>query len=230
MTSNVTLNQALAQSQQTSNSSQQLAQDFDSFLTLLTTQLQNQDPLSPMDSTEFTNQLVQFSQVEQQINQNSKLDQLVTLGAANLTGAAIGYVGMDVKVQGSLMYFNGTDPVEIDYALQGDAPGGANLRIEDENGVLVRTIEAERFSGTHRAIWDGKDEFGNDLPIGRYEVFVDAIDAEDNPVQNSVAISGRVDGVDTRNGEVTLILEGDILTPVGSILSINQPQSGGSSS
>ena len=230
MTGNVTLNQALTTAQQTSNSSQQLAQDFDSFLLPLTTQLQNQDPLSPMDSTEFTNQLVQFSQVEQQINQNSKLDQIIALSAANLTGSALSYVGMDVMVSGNAMYFDGERPLQIDYQLRGDAGGGSKLRIENENGILVRTLDAEVFSGTHRAIWDGKNEFGNNVPIGRYKVFVDAIDVDDNPVQNSTAVSATVDGVDTQNGRITLLLEGGVQTPVEGILSVSRPKEAGGSS
>ena len=80
MASDVTISNALNSQQSTLNSSAQLAEDFDSFLQLLTTQLQNQDPLSPLDTNEFTSQLVQFAGVEQQINVNQKLNSLVSLG------------------------------------------------------------------------------------------------------------------------------------------------------
>jgi len=83
MVSDVTLTGQAANAQRTANQSVTLAEDFSQFLQLLTTQLQNQDPLSPMDSNEFTNQLVQFSQVEQQINANTKLDDLVALQLNN---------------------------------------------------------------------------------------------------------------------------------------------------
>ncbi len=72
----------------TNQSGLKLADDMQQFLTLLTTQLQNQDPLSPMDSTEFTNQLVQFSQVEQQITSNQKLDSLLALQLASISSVA----------------------------------------------------------------------------------------------------------------------------------------------
>src|SRR6201981_1569760 len=98
---------ASAASQAASNSTSQaagasktLSSNFDTFLTLLTTQLQNQDPLSPMDSNQFTQQLVQFSQVEQQINTNDNLKSLITQGA-NQTGAyAVSYLGKAVTIAG----------------------------------------------------------------------------------------------------------------------------------
>ena len=79
MVSDVTINSALNQQQKTESAKTGLAEDFAQFLTLLTVQLQNQDPLSPMDTTEFTNQLVAFTGVEQQINTNQKLDSLVAM-------------------------------------------------------------------------------------------------------------------------------------------------------
>src|SRR5262249_32024485 len=94
--SGVDINTALDQQAKTATTTQQPTTDFAQFLTLLTTQLQNQDPLNPMDSAQFTNQLVMFSQVEQQINANQKLDSLVALGVSNGLSAALGYVGLDV--------------------------------------------------------------------------------------------------------------------------------------
>ena len=86
MVGDVSIGTALNQQAQTNSSSVGLASDFNQFLILLTTQLQHQDPLSPMDTTEFTNQLVAFSGVEQQINTNQKLDSLVSLQLGNAFG------------------------------------------------------------------------------------------------------------------------------------------------
>lgn len=97
MTADVTLTGAMNKAQTTQRQGLKLAEDFDQFLNLLTTQLQNQDPLNPMDSNEFTNQIVQFSQVEQAINTNQKLDSLVSLQLASISGAALNYVGMDIS-------------------------------------------------------------------------------------------------------------------------------------
>ncbi|HZZ11369.1 MAG TPA: flagellar hook capping FlgD N-terminal domain-containing protein, partial [Paraburkholderia sp.] len=79
-----------------STASQQLAGNFDTFLTLLTTQLQNQDPLSPMDSTQFTQQLVAFSGVEQQINTNNNLQSLIALNQSQQAASAVSYIGHSV--------------------------------------------------------------------------------------------------------------------------------------
>ncbi len=78
-----------------------LSENFDAFLTLLTSQLQNQDPLDPMDSSEFTNQLVQFSAVEQQIQANQNLETLIQLQNAQSAANAVGYIGKDVEVPSS---------------------------------------------------------------------------------------------------------------------------------
>src|SRR5690242_8555320 len=86
-----------------------LAGNFDTFLTLLTTQLQNQDPLNPMDSNQFTQQLVEFSQVEQQINTNDNLKTLISLGQSRSAADAVGYLGKAVTVSnGDAALANGT--------------------------------------------------------------------------------------------------------------------------
>ena len=107
MVSNVTINTALDQQSKTAAAQDKLATDFSQFLSLLTTQLQHQDPLSPMDTTEFTNQLVAFTGVEQQINTNQKLDSLVSLQLGNAMGSALGYVGLDVSYISSEFYNDG---------------------------------------------------------------------------------------------------------------------------
>src|ERR1044071_9903433 len=93
---------ALANSQEkTANSSNKLAKDLDSFLLLLTSQLKNQDPLSPMDSTEFTNQLTQFAQVEQQINLNASLNNLIGLTQQSIVSNAVNYIGKTIEGESS---------------------------------------------------------------------------------------------------------------------------------
>ena len=223
MTSNVSLNQALQASQQTTNSSNQLAQDFDDFLVLLTTQLQHQDPLSPMDSTEFTNQLVQFSQVEQQINQNAKLDSLIALNTANLTGAVLSYIGKDVMVQDQNTYYDGENAINIDYQMETQAVE-STIRIEDSDGQTVREILIQPELGVHRIQWDGKDDNGAEVAEGRYKVFIDALDTDGNAVSTTIATSARVEGVDSQGGDLQLILRGGDALPIGSVLSVTEPE------
>jgi len=90
------------------NSSRQtLSADMNTFLTLLTTQLKYQDPLDPMDTAEFTNQLVQYSSVEQAIQTNEKLDSLLSMNVANLGAQAVSYIGKTVQVLGDVMPLEG---------------------------------------------------------------------------------------------------------------------------
>ena len=126
MVSDVTVSGAVNNAQKTAQQAVGLAEDFDQFLILLTTQLQNQDPLNPMDSTEFTNQLVQFSQVEQAINQNQKLDDLVSLQLGSVSSVALGYVGLDVNYISSDMNFDGD--ISQDASLQRGRRAGLHSR------------------------------------------------------------------------------------------------------
>ena len=119
MTGDVTIQNAINSAQTTQSSTVQLAEDFSQFLSLLTVQLQNQDPLSPMETNEFTNQLVAFTGVEQQINTNQKLDDLVSLGLGTSFSASLNYVGLDVSYLSSETFFDGSNPVEFSYAVDG---------------------------------------------------------------------------------------------------------------
>ncbi len=102
------------------NSAAELSGNFDTFLKVLTAQIQNQDPLSPMDSSQFTQQLVQFSGVEQQIKTNSSLDTLISTSNSTAGAALSGYLGQTAEIDSSGAQFNG-DPVHWKYTLPTDA-------------------------------------------------------------------------------------------------------------
>ena len=224
MANEVSVNAAtLATQQKTLNQqSNKLSEDFDDFLVLLTTQLQNQDPLSPMESSEFTNQLVSFSGVEQQINQNKKLDQLLSLQLASTSTVALGYVGMDVGYVGDLFYSNGTDARDINYALEADAVI-SNVHIKDaETGEVIRKLEGAKTAGNHKVTWDGLDDDGDPVKPGNYRVTVDALDSDEKAIAVSTAVTGRVVGIETVNGVVQLLLEGDAIVPVNSVINAKQ--------
>ena len=215
---------SLAASQQTlTKQSSQLAADFDDFLILLTTQLQNQDPLSPMESSEFTNQLIQFSQVEQQINQNQKLDQMLALQLAGTSNVALGYVGLDIGYLGDLFYSDGVAERQINYVLQGDAIS-STIHIKDpETGAVIRTMDAATTAGNHKTTWDGLDDNGDPVEPGNYRVTVDALDPDDQAIITSTAVSGRVIGIESINGVIQLLLEGDAIVPVSSVINAKEP-------
>jgi len=197
-----------------------LAEDFSQFLQLLTTQLQNQDPLSPMDSTEFTNQLVQFSQVEQAINSNQKLDSLLSLQLASISSVALGYVGMDISYISADLNFDGTKPVDINYALAKEAVT-CKVNIYDEEGDLVYSGNAPKDVGTNKFTWTGKDSNGNAVEAGTYTVKVAALDKDNKEIENSTVVSGHVKGIETQNG-IVYVLVGDRAVAISSIVNATE--------
>ncbi|MCB1530679.1 MAG: flagellar hook capping family protein [Rhodospirillales bacterium] len=222
MVSDVTLSGTAQKAQNTLQQSVKLAEDFDQFLTLLTTQLQHQDPLDPMDSTEFTNQIVQFSQVEQSINTNQKLDNLVSLQLASISSVALGYVGMDVSYISAEISYDGATPVTIDYALS-DPAVDAKINIRDEAGELVYSSTVPKDVGANKFTWNGLDTNGNPVQEGTYSVTIDAIDTNDDPIATSTVVSGRVRGIESQNG-VIFVLIGERAVPISSIINATLPE------
>lgn len=198
-----------------------IANDFDDFLRLLTTQLQNQDPLNPMDSNEFTNQLVQFSQVEQQINTNQKLDSLVALQLSSSISAALGYVGLDASYVSNDLHFNGTDAAKITYSLE-KAAVKAKLSVVDEDGKTIFSRDVPGTIGKNDITWDGKDEFGTAQPPGTYSIRIDALDENDKSLKSTVVVNGRIRGVETQDGQI-LLLVGERAVPMANILNAAEP-------
>lgn len=220
MASDVTINNALNFAENTANSSAQLAEDFDDFLILLTTQLQNQDPLDPADSSEFTSQLVQFAGVEQSINTNQKLDALVSLNLGSSFSSALNYVGKDISYISSEGHFNGTDPVKIAYAINGDSVD-TTINVFDEDGTLVYSEDVS--GGATEFTWDGTDENGNIQPEGTYEIRVDALDGQNSALTVTTVVTGHVSGIETQNG-TTFLLVGSRAVSLGNIINVIEPK------
>lgn len=219
---NLTATAVASQAQSTTTNAVTLGDDFADFLSLLTTQLQNQDPLAPLDSNEFTNQLVRFSQVEQAINTNSRLDDLVALQLNNSTTAALGYVGLNASYVSAEVAYDGETPAEINYSLESTAEV-SRINIFDESGTTVFSGDAETGVGVHTFTWNGRDQFGNALPEGTYAVSIDSFDAENSPIETTTVVRGRVRGIETQDGQV-FALVGERAVPVSSILNASEPE------
>jgi flagellar basal-body rod modification protein FlgD len=177
-------------SQKTVDSRNSVASTYDNFLKLLTTQLKNQDPLDPTDSTEFTNQLVQFSQVEQQINLNTKFDRLLTSNQAAQVLQASNYIGKNVEAEGSTLTVE--SPASISYWMTKDAATVTAL-LKDADGNTVRTLTPDGKSGSHTVAWDGRKSDGTLLPVGTYDLVMSAVDA-----------AGAAVGIDLPTSKITL--------------------------
>ncbi len=222
MSSDLTISEAVSNVQETSIQRQQLTEDFDDFLSLLTIQLQNQDPLSPMDSTEFTNQLVNFAGVEQQINANEKLNELVNFGLVNMNTQVLGYVGLQANYQSTELYYDGARPVDISYVVDGTAVS-ADIRIVDESGETVALIPGETGAGRKDFTWDGIMDNGQAAESGTYEVRVDAVDSNGGLLDSQILVSGIVRGVETQDGQAYLLI-GERAVPVGNVINVYQPE------
>ena len=159
---------------------QSLTENFDDFLLMLTTQLQHQDPLSPTDATEFTNQLVAFSQLEQQITQSSKIEELIALQQAAESLSAVNYLGKTVEVQSDLTLLeDGT--ATFAYVMPLDAVN-ASIAILDSTGRFITTFSADTTPGRHDAEWDGTDMQGVLQPNGAFSQRRLEIDPPRHPI------------------------------------------------
>jgi len=153
---------------QTTQAQKSLSGNFDTFLRLLTTQLQNQDPLEPLDATKFTEQLVSYSQVEQQINTNQNLNALLVLQKAALGANAVSYLGKTALTTGPLSSLD-AGAASWRYTLPIDA-ASVNLVVTDSSGRMVRSIPGELTVGAHEFVWDGRNTAGEALPEGAYRL------------------------------------------------------------
>jgi flagellar basal-body rod modification protein FlgD len=183
-----------------------LAESFDTFLALLTTQLKNQDPLSPMDSNQFTQQIVQMTGVEQQLLTNDLLKKLVANTGSGVS-TAVSLIGKEVRAATTEAQLTG-GKAEWIYKLD-RAADDVRLEVLDSKGRIVRTIApTDKKAGDHNLTWDGKDQGGQPMPEGVYALRVVAKDSQGTPVPASVFIRGLVTGVEQANGETLITVNG----------------------
>jgi len=202
-----------------------LSQDFDDFLKLLTTQLQNQDPLDPTDTTEFTNQLVGFSQVEQQIGLNKKMENLIGITSANALQQALGYIGLEAQYEGNKIYTPGDGGSStINYNLS-EAVNGANLRIVNEDGETIFTSALSKNKGDNSFVWNGRDSTGAVATTGTYKVLIDIDKIPETSPKLTLSVGSRVTGVESKDGQTYLSM-GDFAVPLSGIGSAQVPKPG----
>ena len=202
-----------------SNSSKtKLSGDLDSFLTLLTAQLKNQDPLSPMDSTEFTNQLVQFSGVEQAINTNTNLESLIGLTQASIGTTAVSYIGKEVQAESATMPLQ-DGSAKYTYTLAKDA-SKCLIVIKDSTGAVVKTEQGQLKAGTYHMPWDGKDAYGKQLDDGAYSLEVQATGTDGKSMDKIyTTVFGKVTAV-ANDGDDVMVAAGAVLFGMSYIVSV----------
>lgn len=194
-----------------------LADDFDNFLTLLTTQLSHQDPLDPVDSSEFVQQLVSFTGVEQAVNTNSNLEQLISLLKLDQSASAVGYLGTTVEAEGDSTVLNGSFAT-FNYNLPVNA-ATTEIQILNAQGSVVFTAPGPTDAGDHTLAWDGRDNNGVKLPDGTYRISISARNSDGDLLTATTRISGKVTKVETVDGAVVLTVNG-IGVPLDKVISV----------
>ena len=188
------------------NPSQEL--DKDAFLNLLITQLQNQDPLNPTDSTEFTAQLAQFSSLEQLGNVNQNLKQLQDFQASINNSQAVSLIGKEITAEGNYISLTSGQPVGCEFKLEGDA-SVVGISIYDNTGEFVKSFESQNLAaGNHTLQWDGTNQNGSPAASGTYTFEVMAADANANSIYTTTFFSGSVDKVIFENNTTYLVSGG----------------------
>ena len=203
----------------TSSAAQTLSADMNTFLTLLTTQLKYQDPLDPMDTAEFTNQLVQYSSVEQAIQTNEKLDSLLSMNIQNLGAQAVSYIGKVAQVLGDVMPLQ-DGQAKAAYTLDKDVQS-VTIIVKDLTGKVVYSEEGEVTAGTHEFDWDGKTAGGQQLEDGAYQIVVSAKAATGETAANvTTTIFGKVTGVASDSDGVYIGLGDAVTANLNDILTV----------
>jgi len=197
------------------------------FLKLFIKQLQSQDPLSPMESADFTAQLAQFSSLEQLTNSNDKLGQLISLQNSQTGVMASSIIGKTVAANGKSAYMNGESGVDLVYSMGRDV-SQVKVGIYDSEGRLVRSLSGNAVSaGTHSIRWDGTDNNGNSLPAGTYDFTVSGSDSSGLTVDAATFTTGVVERISFENGVPMVTVNGNTL-PMSSVVKIeDMKQQGG---
>lgn len=203
------------------DSSKSLAGDFNTFLKILTTQLENQDPLNAQDTNAFTQQLVQFASVEQQINANDKLDKLVSLSQAEGVTSLLGYVGKYVEsgAGGFMLVQDGTGKLAYDIK---DSFTSVTFNVKNDKGIQVASFTGPFTLGEKTVTWDGKLANGSQIADGTYQITATGTKADGTKIdlKDSIRMIGKVESiVSNTDGTATLGL-GDLALKETGVLKV----------
>ncbi len=195
---------------------QQIAGNFQSFLTLLTTQLQNQNPLDPLDTNQFTQQLVEFAGVQQQLNTNDQLTTLVSLQQTAQSTQALTFVGKTAVVNGNTAALTNSSAT---WELSIPTNSNVNVTIANSSGQTVFSGNYAVNAGNNQPFtWNGQGNDGTQWPDGKYTLTATAADASGTSVGVTTQIQGVVSSVDLTQSPPLLSIGGQTYT-------VNQIQS-----
>lgn len=193
-----------------SNTGATLAGNFQTFLTLLTTQLQHQNPLDPLDTNQFTQQLVQFAGVEQQLKTNDSLSQLVTLQKTTQATEALGFVGKTALVDGSTATMTKSSAT---WHLNVPTDSTVSISIANSSGQTVFTGKYTAAAGSDIPFtWNGQGNDGTQWPDGKYTISATGKDVANNNVGVAAQVQGTISSVDLTQSPPLLNIDGNSYT------------------
>ena len=193
-----------------------LSDNFSNFLSLLMTQLQNQDPTSPLDSNQFTSELVQFTSVEQQISTNSDLTQLIQLTQASQIEQSTSMIGKPVTVTSpQLSLQNGTAEINFNTA----TAGPVGIAVYNSAGTQVQTATLTSAAGANGWTWNGQSASGATMPDGPYKVTVTALGSSGVTSQVPFTVMGTATSIQNDSGTVQVQL-GGLTLPFSAVQSV----------
>lgn len=179
----------------TATDSKSLSSNYNMFMTLLVTQMKNQDPMNPTDTSTFTSQLVQYSSVEQQIKANANLADLKALLTTQSATNMVGYVGKTVTADSATTTFDGSTAPTWTFDASAASPS-AKVTITNASGATVYSTTQTLGKGSNTFKWDGTTTAGGMAPAGPYTIAVSGTDSSGNAITATTALSGVVTNVD----------------------------------
>jgi len=211
---------SLGASSSLTGSRQTIAENFDTFLQLLTTQLKNQNPLDPLDTNQFTQQLVQFTSVEQQLKTNTFLEALIQSNQTAASSQAVGFIGKEVSASSTMTEMRNGSASWLYNASQ--QASDATITIKDPSGNVVYTEKRALEAGPGRFDWNGVSATGQKLPDGPYQIQIDASDVAGANIPVTTQMTGIVEGVDFSGQEPFLMVGGSRIA-LASVSAVSTP-------
>jgi len=176
------------------------------FMTLLVAQIQNQDPMSPMDNQEFTSQITQFTMLDEMEETNRKLEESLLVGQAINNTSMLSLVGKNVTVEGNKTWLK--DGVASESMIATQLPGVATVEVTDETGHVVASYNRNMTAGLNSLGWDGKLEDGTVAADGTYSISVKMQDSNGDDIPFTTLMTGPVDGLRYENNQAVVMVGG----------------------
>ena len=213
----VTSSSSSSSSSSSATDSSSVSTAYATFLKLLTTQLQNQNPLDPTDTTQMTTEMIQLSGVEQQLKANDTLSSISSDLSSITMANGIGYIGKTITAAGDTVPIQ-DGSCDWNYVVSSTAYA-VKLEVVDSDGDTVYSTTGDATSGTHSFSWDGKTTDGSTVSSGDYTLKVSAYDSEGTAVNTATQIIGVVTGVDSSSGTTELKI-GDVDVALSDVSSL----------